>query len=69
LTIGVIMRKHLETKEEKQVKKLTDILADLRLDLEMMGYYLAMNVSSVVYNRLQIISEKAKEVKENDYDR
>jgi hypothetical protein len=63
------MRKHLETKEEKQVRKLADILSDLRLDLEMVGYYLAMNVSSVVYNRFQIISETAKEVKEKDYDR
>jgi len=63
------MRKHLETKEEKQVKRLADILADLRLDLEMVGYYLAMNVSSVVYNRFQVISETAKEIKENDYDK
>ena len=63
------MRKHLETKEEKQVRKLADILSDLRLDLEMVGYYLAINVSSVVYNRFQIISETAKEVKEKDYDR
>lgn len=63
------MRKHLTTTEERQVKKLADIISDLRLDLELMGYYLGMNVSSVVYNRLQIISETAKEVKEKDYDR
>lgn len=63
------MRRHIITTEERQVKKLADILADLRLDLEMMGYYLGMNVSSVVYNRLQIISETAKQTKEKDYDR
>lgn len=63
------MRRHIITKEEREVNKLANILSDLRLDLEMMGYYLAMNVSSVVYNRLQIISETAKENKEKDYDR
>lgn len=63
------MRRHIITNEERQVKKLADILSDLRLDLEMMGYYLAINVSSTVYNRLQIISETAKEEKEKDYDR
>jgi len=62
------MRKHIITQEEKQVRKIADILSDLRLDLELMGYYLAMSVSSVVYNRLQIVSETAKETKENDYD-
>ena len=63
------MRKHLITREEREVSKLANILADLRLDLELMGYYLGMNVSSVVYNRLQIVSETAKEVKEKDYDK
>ncbi len=62
------MRRKIITHEEKQVKKIADILADLRLDLELMGYYLGMNVSSVVYNRLQIISETAKATKENDYE-
>lgn len=63
------MRRHIITNEERQVKKLADILSDLRLDLEMMGYYLAINVSSTVYNRLQIVSETAKEKKEKEYDR
>lgn len=62
------MRKHTITREEKQVKKIAEILSDLRLDLELMGYYLAMSVGSVVYNRLQIISETAKQTKEEDYD-
>ena len=62
------MRRHIVTNEERQVKKLADILSDLRLDLEMMGYYIAINVSSTVYNRLQIISETAKEEKEKDYN-
>lgn len=62
------MRRHIITREEREVSKLANILADLRLDLELMGYYLGMNVSSVVYNRLQIISETAKQTKEKDYD-
>jgi hypothetical protein len=62
------MRKHITTKEEREVNKIANILADLRLDLELMGYYLAMSVSSVVYNRLQIISETAKQTKEKDYE-
>lgn len=62
------MRRHITTREEREVSKLANILADLRLDLELMGYYLGMNVSSVVYNRLQIISETAKQTKEKDYE-
>lgn len=57
------MRKHLETKEEKQLKKLLDILSDLRLDLEMFGYYFS-HTSDLMYNRLQIIYETAKVEKE-----
>jgi len=63
------MRKQIITYEEKQAKKIADILADLRLDLELMAHYIAISVSSVVYNRLQIVSETAKEIKETDYDR
>ena len=62
------MRKHIITREEREVSKLANILVDLRLDLELMGYYLGMSVSSVVYNRLQIISETAKQTKEKDYE-
>jgi hypothetical protein len=61
--------RRITTREEKEAKRLADILSDLRLDLELLGHYLAISVSSVVYNRLQIVSETAKQVKENDYDR
>jgi len=61
--------RRIATREEKEAKRLADILSDLRLDLELLGHYLAISVSSVVYNRLQIVSETAKQVKENDYDR
>ena len=57
------MRKHIETREEKQLKKLLDILSDLRLDLEKFGYYLAYS-SDLMYNRLMIIFETATAEKE-----
>lgn len=57
------MRKHITTKEEKAVVKITDIISDLRLDLEKIGYYLAYS-SDLMYNRLQIIFETATAEKE-----
>lgn len=57
------MRKHIMTKEEKAATKITDILSDLRLDLERTGYYLAFT-SDLMYNRLQVIYETATEEKE-----
>jgi len=57
------MRRHITTNEEKAVKKLTDILADLRLNLELVGYHLAIS-SDLMYNRLQVIFETATEEKE-----
>jgi hypothetical protein len=49
--------------EEKQANKIADILADLRLDLEMVGYYFGQNVSGTLYNRLLIVLERAEEEK------
>jgi hypothetical protein len=57
------MRRHITTNEEKAVKKLTDILSDLRLNLELVGYHLAIS-SDLMYNRLQVIFETATEEKE-----
>ena len=51
---------HKITTEEKVAKSIGDILADLRLDLEMVGKYLARQQPNVVYNRLQVISESAE---------
>ncbi len=44
-------------------------ISDLTLNLELIGYYIALNVSGVLYNRFQIISETAEEVKEKNNDR
>ena len=57
------MRRKVVTNEEKAVIKLTNILADLRLNLELVGYHLAFS-SDLMYNRLQIIYETATAEKE-----
>ena len=41
-----------------------NIISDLRVDLELVGEYLAKSQPYVVYNRLQTIAESAKETKE-----
>jgi hypothetical protein len=63
------MRKKIITKEEKVAKTILEKLADLTLDLEMVGYYLAWNVRGVLYNRFTIISETAEEERERQNDR
>ncbi len=44
--------------------KLGNTISDLRVDLELVGEYLAKSQPYVVYNRLQVIAESAKETKE-----
>jgi hypothetical protein len=52
------------TDEEKIANKMGSIISDLRVDLELVGEYLANSQPFVVYNRLQVIAESAKETKE-----
>lgn len=52
------------TDEEKVANKLGNMVSDLRVDLELVGEYLAKSQPYVVYNRLQVIAESAKETKE-----
>ncbi len=52
------------TAEEKVANKLGNEISDLRVDLELVGQYLAQSQPYVVYNRLQVIAEAAKETKE-----
>ncbi len=44
--------------------KMGNMVSDLRVDLELVGEYLAKSQPHVVYNRLQVIAESAKETKE-----
>lgn len=52
------------TDEEKVATKIGNVVADLRVDLELVGEYIAKSQPYVVYNRLQVIAESAKETKE-----
>jgi len=63
------MRKKIITKEEKVAKTIAEKLADLTLDLEMVGNYLAWNVSGVLYNRFLIVAETTFDEKEKQNDR
>jgi len=49
-----------QTNEEKAVGIIARLLASLDLDIEMVGRYLANNVSRVVYNRFIVIAESAE---------
>jgi hypothetical protein len=61
------MRKKLVTKEEKVAVQLTNILADLRLDLDMVGMYLVRLSPNVIYNRLIALTDSAEAEKEEQH--
>jgi hypothetical protein len=63
------MRKKHLTEEEKVAQKLATVVSDLRLDIELIGQYLAEISPYVSYNRLQVIAESAKHHKEEKYVR
>lgn len=48
-----------KTEEEKIVKNLSDIVSDVRIDLDQIGVYLARN-STLTYNRFMLIMESAE---------
>lgn len=52
------------TDEEKVANKIGNIVSDLRVDLELVGEYIARTQPYIVYNRIQLIAESAKENKE-----
>lgn len=62
------MRKKIITQEEKVAKQLTNILADLRLDLDMVGQYLVQLSPTLIYNRLITLTESAEYTKENQHN-
>lgn len=59
------MTKHKLTPEEKVAKQIENITSDLRLDLDLVGKYLANISPTVSYNRLMIIAESAEFEKES----
>lgn len=59
------MRRKIITNEEKVAKQLTNILSDIRVDLDLVGYYLVQLSPNVIYNRLMVIADSAEEAKES----
>ena len=62
------MRKKLITKEEKVAIQLSNLLADLRLDLDLVGQHLAYSAPTVIYNRLITIADSAEHTKQERYN-
>jgi hypothetical protein len=62
------MRRKLITKEERVAIQLSNVLADLRLDLDMVGKYLVQLSPNVIYNRLITIADSAEQEKEEQYN-
>jgi len=63
------MRK-IVTDEEKVAKRLSDMISDLRLDLEMISLYIHQMSPNVTINRILLMAEILKDEKEskhNDY--
>ena len=54
-----------QSNEEKVAIKIVNLLADLRLDLEMVGFFFAGNSGKTIYNRLQEVYEVAQEKMNN----
>ena len=59
------MTRHRQTPEEKVAKQIENITSDLRLDLDLIGKYLANASPTITYNRLLLIAESAEFEKEN----
>tara|TARA_R110000868_G_C10745810_1_gene752790 strand:+ start:520 stop:747 length:228 start_codon:yes stop_codon:yes gene_type:complete len=60
------MRKGIVTREQKISATIIDLLADMRLDLDMIGLYFGKYARTVIYNRLAHIYEVAKYHRENE---
>jgi hypothetical protein len=51
--------KHVETDEEKVVKKLGTLFSDFSLDLESIGYYLSRALPFTIFERVMITMDAA----------
>ena len=58
------MRNKRTTKEERVAKSLIELVNDLTLDLDAVGKYVAEQSNTVLYNRLDIVSDSARFEKE-----
>lgn len=57
------------TDEERVAKKLIDLLADIRLDLHLIGYYFANLATLGAFLRLEEVMVSADETRETANDR
>lgn len=53
-----------KTNEEKFVTVVSNLISDLRFDLDVAGKYLAWYLPNVAYRRFMVIAEAAKEERE-----
>ena len=59
---------HKSTREEAVAKKIIDFLADIRLDLDMIGLYFGRYARITIYKRLEHIYETARYHREKEDD-
>jgi len=59
----------MKTDEEKIAEKLISLLSDIRLDLNLIGYYFANIATRGAFLRLEEVIESAEETKESRFDR
>lgn len=57
------------TKEDKLAMKMIDQVNDITLDLDQVGITIAQISPSILFNRLEVIVESAREEKEKQYVR
>jgi len=57
-------RGHKQTREETVTSKLIEMIADLRLDLDMIGLYFGRYARYTIYRRLEHIYEVARHHRE-----
>lgn len=63
------MRSKRITKEEKVAKTIIESVNDFTLDLDSVGRYIAEQSNSVLYNRLDVVADSARESKEELHER
>ena len=50
---------HRITKEEKIAAKMSELVNDVTLDLDMVGWYMAMGTPTILMNRISLVLESA----------
>lgn len=58
-----------QTNEEKFATLVSNLISDLRFDLDLAGKYLAWYLPNVAFRRFMLIAEAAKEERESKNDR